>query len=119
MKSPTRSVGIIEPDGILNGSTRKERSANTTRITGKKLLAYSTSIGSLASLSRPRLRNSTSSSQMAPVPTRATKSMRAKFMSGIRFLFIGDLENGKENNQQKNHETDLLHAAFAGLLLFQ
>jgi hypothetical protein len=34
IRSPTSSVGIIEPDGILNGSNRKERSTNTIRITG-------------------------------------------------------------------------------------
>jgi hypothetical protein len=45
MKSPTSSVGIIEPDGILNGSTTNERTTNTARITGKKLAVYSSHHG--------------------------------------------------------------------------
>ena len=48
MKSPTSSVGTIELDGILNGSTRNERSRNTIRITGKKLIEYSTHQGCFA-----------------------------------------------------------------------
>src|SRR5437016_11121686 len=54
MKSPTSSVGTIELDGILNGSTRNERSRNTIRITGKKLTEYSTHHGCLASAGRER-----------------------------------------------------------------
>src|SRR5512145_453840 len=50
MKSPTSSVGTIELDGILNGSTRNERSRNTIRITGKKLIEYSTHHGCFSSL---------------------------------------------------------------------
>ncbi len=38
MKSPMSRVGSMEPEGILNGSTRKERSRKTMRMTGKKLL---------------------------------------------------------------------------------
>jgi hypothetical protein len=52
MKSPTSNVGIIEPEGILNGSTRNERRKKTIRITGKKLAPYSTHHGSLASVAR-------------------------------------------------------------------
>ncbi|MCY1378682.1 hypothetical protein D9M69_663380 [compost metagenome] len=51
MKSPTSSVGFIEPDGIWKGSTRKERSTSTMASTGKKDFPYSTSSGSLFSLS--------------------------------------------------------------------
>ena len=36
MKSPARSVGSIEPDGMRKGSTMKERSSSTTTMTGKK-----------------------------------------------------------------------------------
>ena len=46
MKSPTRSVGFIDPDGILNGSTQNERMRNTTTITGKNARAMSTTTGS-------------------------------------------------------------------------
>ena len=35
MKSPWISVGIIESDGILKGSYRKDRSTSTITITGK------------------------------------------------------------------------------------
>ena len=56
MKSPTCKVGIIEPEGILNGSKRKERSTKTIRITGKKLAPHSTHNGSLVFVAR-NLRN--------------------------------------------------------------
>ena len=36
MKSPIRSVGIIEPEGIRNGSTTKALSTKTKAKTGKK-----------------------------------------------------------------------------------
>ena len=42
MKSPINRVGIIDPDGILNGSIINERIIKTARNTGKKDLAYST-----------------------------------------------------------------------------
>src|SRR3989442_10562165 len=51
MKSPTTRVGTIEPEGILNGSTRNERSRNTMRMTGKKLFGYSIHQGSFSSFS--------------------------------------------------------------------
>ena len=60
MKSPTSSVGFIDPEGILNGSTQNERIRNTTTITGKKARAMSTTIGSdspalrLVRATRPR-----------------------------------------------------------------
>ena len=41
MKSPINSVGIIEPDGILNGSIINDRIIKTARNTGKKDFAYS------------------------------------------------------------------------------
>jgi hypothetical protein len=44
-------VGIIEPDGILNGSNKKDRNISTTSTIGKKERAYSTSIGSSGSSS--------------------------------------------------------------------
>ena len=44
--SPTSKVGSIEPEGILNGSTRNDLRRNTASITGKKLREYSTHHGS-------------------------------------------------------------------------
>jgi hypothetical protein len=58
----------MEPEGILKGSTRKERSRKTIRMTGKKLLEYSTSTAAWL-VGAPLLRNSRSSSQMEPVMT--------------------------------------------------
>jgi len=46
MKSPVTSVGIIDADGILKGSNRKDRINRTTSRIGKKDLAYSTMTGS-------------------------------------------------------------------------
>src|ERR1700761_298874 len=56
MKSPTSSVGTIDPDGILNGSTTNDRTTNTTRMTGKKLAVYSSHHGCRSFLSRTRAR---------------------------------------------------------------
>ncbi len=46
MKSPSSSVGIIESDGMRNGSNRNERITSTIRMTGKNERAYSTTSGS-------------------------------------------------------------------------
>src|ERR1044071_7036452 len=78
MKSPTSSVGTIELDGILKGSTRNERSRNTIRITGKKLIEYSTHQGCLWALSRVLRSQYLSSSQTPPVITRRRKRKPAK-----------------------------------------
>ncbi len=78
MKSPTSSVGFMDPDGILNGSTQKERITNTTTITGKKARAMSTTTGS-GSPSVRRLRaHFASQSQITPVITAASSSTAAK-----------------------------------------
>src|SRR3979409_632379 len=74
MKSPTSSVGTIELDGILNGSTRNERSRNTIRITGKKLTEYSTHHGCLAPA--PRQRGRTRRGE-APQPRRLHRPDRS------------------------------------------
>src|SRR6266513_3049387 len=79
MKSPTSSVGTIELDGILKGSTRNERSRKTIRITGKKLIEYSTHQGWRASLLLRFLRKYLSSSQTRPVTTSRIRRKRAKF----------------------------------------
>ena len=46
-QSPISRLGIMEPEGMRNGSTRKERNRNTSRITGKNARAYSTNSDSL------------------------------------------------------------------------
>src|SRR5260221_3220718 len=79
MKSPTSSVGTIEEDGILNGSTRNERSRNTIRITGKKLTEYSTHHGCFAASPRRLRSHSISTAQTRPVTTRRISRKRAKF----------------------------------------
>src|ERR1043165_3767534 len=53
MKSPSSSVGIIESEGMRNGSNRNERISSTMRITGKNERAYSTTIGSRPTPPRP------------------------------------------------------------------
>src|SRR5260363_163735 len=45
MRSPISSVGNIELDGILKGSTIKERTMNTASRTGKKPAEYSSQTG--------------------------------------------------------------------------
>ena len=53
MKSPSSSVGIIESEGIRNGSNRNERISSTIRMIGKNERAYSTTTGSRSGASRP------------------------------------------------------------------
>src|SRR3954462_2264187 len=79
MKSPTSSVGTIEDDGILNGSTRNERKRKTIRITGKKLTEYSTHQGCRAASPRRFFSHSTSTPQTSPVITSRIRRNRAKF----------------------------------------
>src|SRR5579862_12886 len=78
MKSPTRSVGFIEPDGILKGSIQNERMRNTTTITGKNARAMSTTIGSASVGARRRRANFASYSQSRPVITAASSRTAAK-----------------------------------------
>ena len=52
IRSPTSNVGIIEPDGILKGSNRNERSRNTARITGNRPAVQSSHQGCISSRSR-------------------------------------------------------------------
>src|SRR3989304_5077152 len=83
MKSPTSSVGTIDPDGILNGSTRNERSTKTINITGKKLFPYSTHQGSFAPAARRPASQRRSARATAPVTTSSENSSSAKFMAEI------------------------------------
>ena len=46
IKSPTNKVGIIEPEGILNGSAIKDLNISTINTIGKNERAYSTNTGS-------------------------------------------------------------------------
>src|SRR5688572_6878588 len=78
MKSPTSSVGFIDPDGILNGSTQKERIRKTTTITGKKARAMSTTTGSAWPAERFGRMTFTSTSHSTPVITAASSSTAAK-----------------------------------------
>src|SRR6185436_10836343 len=125
MKSPTSKVGIIEPEGILKGSTRKERNRNTSRMIGKKLLGYSTHQGSLASGPR-RLRSTRiSSSQTAPVTSSRTSMSNAKFIGGSPCCrdrvpsLVFHLQDSEESLLRYFHRANLLHALLARFLLFQ
>jgi hypothetical protein len=71
----------MEPDGILNGSTRNERSRKTIRITGKKLLAYSTHQGSAMPAGRLARSMKRSSSQIIPVTSNKENKIKAKVIS--------------------------------------
>src|SRR5688572_5606881 len=124
MKSPTSSVGSIEPDGILNGSTRNERSRKTIRMTGKKLFEYSTHHGSVTAGSRAaRLSRSKnlSSIHTAPVTTSSTNMIRAKFIVLVarRSRLFFHLQDGEERLLRDLHRADLFHSLLARLLLFE
>jgi len=87
IKPPGIKVGIIDPDGILNGSTKNERRRKTTRITGKKLREYSTIMGSCSLGARFFLNIKESKSQIAPVTISAMIMNRAKSMSTPRVIY--------------------------------
>src|SRR5450759_658832 len=93
IKSPTCRVGIIEPEGILNGSIKRERMKNTTRMTGKKLLAYSTHHGSATPLPRLAAKVKRSSNQMPPVTSNNTNIISAK---SIFILYSNSISKVKQ-----------------------
>ena len=90
-------VGIIDPDGILKGSTRSERNSNTIRNIGKNDRAYSTMTGRFGPPSgrsvafpttpprRPGARNTTSNRQMTPLV--ATRRTRITAEIDVHFCF--------------------------------
>src|SRR5690242_12054567 len=119
MKSPTSSVGTIEEDGILNGSTRNERSTKTIRITGKKLTEYSTHQGCFAPAARRRPSQSTSTPQTSPVTTRRMRRNRAKFMTAGARSTSAPLQHREEGLLRDLHRTDLLHAFLPFFLLLE
>src|SRR6478609_1379505 len=122
MKSPTSSVGTIELDGILNGSTRNERSRNTIRITGKKLTEYSTHQGCFSPLPRPRRSHSASSAHTAPVTTRRSSRKRAKLMAlrSCRLRSrVASLQHREERLLRDLDRADLFHALLPFLLFFE
>jgi hypothetical protein len=71
----------MEPDGILKGSTIKERTKNTTKITGKKLFAYSTATGSATPTGRFLRKTKLSSNQINPVITSIATMNNAKYIT--------------------------------------
>ena len=87
IKSPTNNVGIIEPDGILKGSTTKERNIRTTKITGKKDFEYSRISGSFLTpfWLRFAAKNTISISQIPPVTALAITKIvgKSKFIVQI------------------------------------
>src|SRR3954453_11102924 len=117
MKSPTSSVGTMELDGILNGSTRNERSRNTIRITGKKLTEYSTHQGCFSPGARPRRSHSASSAQTAPVTTSRSSKKRAKLI--VLASRVTPLQHRQERLLRDLDRADLLHALLPFLLFFE
>src|SRR5436190_16854118 len=117
MKSPTSSVGTIELDGILNGSTRNERSRNTIRITGKKLTEYSTHQGCFSPGVRLPRSHSASSAQTAPVTTSSSSRKRAKLMALASR--VTPLQHREERFLRDLDRADLFHALLPFLLFFE
>src|SRR4026207_2354858 len=115
MKSPISSDGIIEPDGILNGSTRNERRKNTIRITGKKLIEYSTHHGCFASGGLLLRRMNLSRSHTRPVIASSRNRKSAKLIAGSSL--VARLQDREEGFLRDFHRPDLLHALLALLLL--
>src|SRR5690606_17168186 len=131
MKSPTSRVGIIDEDGIRNGSATKLRRISTAKITGNSEREYSTTVGSATSspsacISRRwRAKNRRSSSQIRPVRAASTVRIRARsiftlgYLPRLRRSLVVHLQNGKEGLLRDFHPTDLLHALLTFLLLLQ
>jgi hypothetical protein len=113
MKSPSSSVGIIESEGIRNGSNKKDRITSTMRITGKKDLAYSAlngwvSTGSssplpseAASARRRGRSHNESTSQMNPVSAVASTSTRLK-SSALRFASVRTVSTPRISSTQRS-----------------
>src|SRR5687768_13286929 len=133
MKSPTNSVGIIEPDGMRNGSATNARRISTINNTGKNDFEYSTYHGSLCTADRAcappcssraasfmrRLKKRRSMSIMPPVnmvPLTSNIS-RSRFIIFSALLF--HLQHGKKGLLRYLHPADLLHAFLARLLFFK
>src|SRR3954467_3515485 len=117
MKSPTSSVGTIEEEGILNGSTRNERNRNTIRITGKKLTEYSTHHGCFASLPLPLARKAISTSPTSPVTASRMNRNRAKLIASSSR--VASLQHRQECFLRDFDRADLLHAFLALFLLVE
>src|ERR1700677_5141385 len=69
MKSPSTRPGIIEAEGIRNGSTIKERKPKTIKMTGKRERAYRTGSDALVLdvARRRRLRMAASATNISPL----------------------------------------------------
>src|SRR5690606_39033509 len=133
MKSPISRVGSIDPDGILNGSTRNERSRKTIRMTGKKLTGYSIHHGTRASAALRLRSQKRSIAVTTPVKTSSRNRNRAKFMRGScdgerdprraasarpKFhlsLFVSHLQDRQERLLGNLDRAYLLHALLARL----
>src|SRR5690606_28049903 len=77
MRSPFCRVGSMDPDGILKGSNKKERSRKTTTITGKKLAQYSTHQGGRLALSYASCRKRAASALSSPAMDGSMEPMAA------------------------------------------
>src|SRR5690606_10558637 len=112
IKSPSSKVGIMEPEGMRNGSSRNERISRTRSRIGKNDFAYSTTIGSrtdeprASAASRPFFNTRLSKSQTSPVTNVATTRISAKSTSLVPcwlrskereyWSFLVDLQHGQE-----------------------
>jgi hypothetical protein len=79
----------MEPDGILNGSNKKDLNNRTIRIIGKNDRAYSTMIGSLSFSSLRGFHKRMSASHINPVTTDA----RNKIVGKSKFIELPQVHN--------------------------
>src|SRR6185369_12284768 len=137
MKSPLKSVGIIDSEGIRKGSNKNERITSTSRRIGKNDFAYSTmtgsagggdSIAAAAASIRARLSSSTSRSQTTPAVAVSSTSISAKSNVAPRrgpltaaeySSFLIDLQHGQERFLRYFDGAELLHSLLARLLLLE
>src|SRR5690625_1052695 len=121
MKSPIHNVGIMDPDGILNGSNRKERNTSTRSKTGKREPRVSDVLPSAPTASLP-LRRGRSQNFSSAQSTAAARVSTVKISAKSRFigsvLLVGS-QNSQESFLRNFYLSHLLHAALAGFLLFE
>ena len=107
MKSPSNSVGIMESEGMRNGSNRNERITSTSTMTGKNERAYSTAIGSrtrsggvpaaAAARLRRRAKKAWSRPQMAPEMAPTTHQHEAEVHRLVA-------KQAPQHRQREHHE---------------
>jgi hypothetical protein len=120
IKSPCNRVGIIEPDGIRNGSKMNDRMTRTNSNTGKNDREYSTNVSNdIDALGFVPVRQTSLSIATAmPVSKVSMVRINARLMLKIQFSLVRS-EDRQKCLLRNFDRSYLFHPALAGLLFFQ